>query len=74
MTEDGFERAAMRELQGPRIGFRIHLAVYLMVHALLIAVWYMGPQATFWPIFPMLGWGIGIVAHYMAVRAVTKRY
>jgi hypothetical protein len=78
MTEDAFERAARRELvDGPRIGFRIHLGVYVAVQLLLVATWALTSydDGTFghpWFIYPLLGWGIGLVAHYMAVRATRK--
>ena len=43
---------------------REHLRSYLLVMALLVAIW----AATdfggyFWPIWPMLGWGIGVASH-----------
>jgi hypothetical protein len=35
-----------------------------MVNALLVAVWVLtGADTFFWPIFPIAGWGIGIVMH-----------
>jgi hypothetical protein len=43
--------------------FRAHLFVYAVVNAVLIAVWALTWTGFFWPIFPMLGWGIGIVFH-----------
>jgi hypothetical protein len=43
--------------------FRAHLFVYAVVNAVLIAIWAVTGAAFFWPIFPMLGWGIGIVFH-----------
>lgn len=72
---DAFERAAQRELADmPRLGFRIHLAVYLAVQALLVATWAFTSSwddgLPFpWFIFPLLGWAIGLVAHYAAYSA-----
>jgi hypothetical protein len=43
--------------------FRIHLLIYLMVNGLLVATWAMTSAAFFWPIFPIVGWGIGVVAN-----------
>jgi hypothetical protein len=45
-----------------RRDFRVHLTVYCAVNALLVVAWALtgGP---FWPIFPMLGWGIGVSFH-----------
>ena len=74
---DAFERAAQRELDGPRLGFRIHLAVYVAVQLLLIATWAMtsawdGGVPFPWPIFPLLGWGVGLAAHYAAYSAMQR--
>jgi hypothetical protein len=75
---DAFERAAQKELVDmPRLGFRIHLAVYVAVQALLIATWALtsnwdGGLPFPWPIFPILGWGIGLAAHYAAYSAMRN--
>jgi hypothetical protein len=74
---DPFERAARSELvETSRIGFRIHLFVYLAVQVLLVATWWFtsnNGEVMPWFIFPLLGWGIGVVAHYAATRHVTRR-
>jgi hypothetical protein len=38
------------------------LAIYLAVNAMLVVVWLFSGRGYFWPIWVMLGWGIGIVA------------
>jgi len=52
-----------------REDFRTHLLVYALVNALLVVIWYMNGADTtsFWPIYPLLGWGIGLVAHWYTV-------
>jgi 2TM domain len=73
---DGQQRAlAIKRLQAKQ-AFRIHLLVYLAINALLIAIWAgLGnsvsipglPPTFFWPIFPILGWGLGLaIQGYMA--------
>jgi hypothetical protein len=59
---------AIRRIQAKR-DFRGHLAVYLAVNALLVLIWALTSAAYFWPIWPMLGWGIGVVAHGVSVYA-----
>lgn len=59
--------------EGSRTGFRIHATVYVAVNLLLIAIWastWLLNDATGYPwfIYPLLGWGIGLAAHYAAVR------
>ncbi len=49
-----------------RVSFRWSLASYFVVNAFLITVWFFtpGPYHYFWPIWPMMGWGIGIAFQY----------
>jgi hypothetical protein len=45
-------------------GFRTHAITYGLVMAMLVAIWLLtSPGGYFWPIWPMLGWGIGLAAH-----------
>ncbi|GAB4016818.1 2TM domain-containing protein [Spirosoma koreense] len=60
-----------------RVGFRIHLRSYLIVNAGLWLIWAFSNLAIHsfnhfgyffpWPIFPMIGWGIGLASHYFHV-------
>lgn len=60
-----------------RRGARIHLGVYLAVSVLMIGIWLATAVTAgawyFWPIWPILGWGIGIVSHVIPVRACAGR-
>jgi 2TM domain len=52
-----------------RAGFYIHLVVYLIINALLISINLYFVPSVVWFIFPLAGWGVGIVAHYFgAIR------
>ena len=42
--------------------FRIHLLMYLMVNGSLVVIWAMTGSGFFWPVFPIVAWGIGVVA------------
>lgn len=48
-------------------GFWIHIVVYIVVNALLVVVWAVASGGYFWPVWPMLGWGIGVIGHYLTV-------
>ena len=48
-------------------GFWMHLGVYLAVNALMVFIWAAASAGNFWPVWPMLGWGIGVVAHAASV-------
>jgi Domain of unknown function (DUF1707)/2TM domain len=39
-----------------------HLRAYLAVNALLVVIWALTGAGYFWPIWPILGWGIGVIA------------
>lgn len=56
-----------------RAGLRPHLASYVGVMVLLVAIWLLvGLTAGSWypwPVWPALGWGIGVLGHVRAVRA-----
>jgi hypothetical protein len=43
--------------------FYAHLLAYVLVNGMLVAIWAMTGAGFFWPIFPILGWGIGIAFH-----------
>ena len=65
MTDEQRQRA-IRRIQAKR-GFRVHFAVYLAVNALLVLIWAATGAGYFWPVWPILGWGIGVVAHAVSV-------
>ncbi len=65
MTDDQRQQA-IRRIEAKR-GFRGHFVVYLAVNALLVAIWAITSAGYFWPVWPMLGWGIGVAAHAVGV-------
>src|SRR3954471_23339418 len=52
---------------------RIHLTTYLLVNLLLIAIWAAAGGGYFWPIWPILGWGIGVGCHAAPLLATRGR-
>jgi hypothetical protein len=52
-----------------KISFYIHLGVYSGVNLMLILIWWFtgGLNEFPWFIFPLVFWGIGLLAHYLAV-------
>jgi hypothetical protein len=67
---DPQRRAARR--RAARLGVRIHLGAYLAMVAIVLTVWLaVGLTAGawyFWPIWPILGAGIGLASHAIPVR------
>lgn len=55
-----------------RVAFKTHLRTYILINILIWAFWYFtrgvnGNYDGFWPIYATLGWGFGVVAHYLGV-------
>ena len=57
---------ALWQIARKRAAFKASLSVYIVVNSGLIAIWYFssGPGSYFWPVWPVLGWGIGITFQY----------
>lgn len=58
---------------GSRKGLRIHATIYLSVNMMLFAIWLTTWQLNDgtsypWFVWPLMGWGVGLAAHYAAVR------
>ncbi len=52
---------AVKRLKKQR-DFRGHLLVYVLVNAFLVVIWAVtNLYGFFWPVFPIVGWGIGVV-------------
>ncbi len=44
-----------------RRDFHAHLLVYVLVNAFFVVIWAVTmPGGFFWPLFPLVGWGIGV--------------
>jgi Domain of unknown function (DUF1707)/2TM domain len=43
--------------------FRSHLRVFVAVQLLLVTIWALTGMGYFWPVWPFLGWGIGVLSH-----------
>jgi hypothetical protein len=58
-TQDLLRSRAVKTLKKRR-DFKGHLLVYTMVNTFLVLVWLVtsGPDGFFWPVFPIVGWGI----------------
>ncbi|OBC00335.1 DUF1707 domain-containing protein [Mycobacterium sp. 852002-40037_SCH5390672] len=71
---DPRRRAA--RITAARRGVRAHLAAYLAMVAIVLTVWAAVAVTTdatyFWPIWPILGAGIGLVSHAASVRRVNQ--
>ena len=58
-----------------KLGFYVHLAVYSGINVLLFFIWWFRGGFP-WFVFPLLGWGVGLLSHYLQAFAqisVTDR-
>ena len=61
-SEQDLRERALDRLKKKR-DFRTHIVIYVAVNAFLVAIWAVTGAGFFWPVFPILGWGIGVVAN-----------
>jgi len=64
-NQEAYQRAKRRA--EAKIGFYIHLAVYMGVNVLLVIINLSTSPQYIWFIWPLLGWGIGLFFHGMSI-------
>jgi len=60
-----------------RAAFKNSLSSYFLVNAFLIGIWYFttgGNSRHFWPIWPILGWGLGLAFQYANAYMGTQLF
>jgi 2TM domain len=64
MAPEDIDRIA-RKRANAKLGWFMHASIYLIVNAFLVALslWH----GRHWAAFPLLGWGLGLAIHGMAV-------
>ena len=61
MTDEALRERAVRRLK-KRHDFHGHLLVYVLVNTFIVVIWALtNDHGFFWPVFPIVGWGIGVV-------------
>ena len=61
-TGSDYRQQAKERLEKRR-DFKTHVFIYVAVNAVLVAIWAATGAGFFWPIFVILGWGIGVGAN-----------
>lgn len=57
-----------------KVGFYVHLSVYVAVILLLSVINFLSSSSTIWFHWPLLGWGIAVVLHALAVFVFPNRF
>lgn len=68
--QEAYEKA--RKKVEAKIGFYIHLAVYMGVNILLIIINLLTSTQYLWFKWPLIGWGIGLLFHAFGVFAFSR--
>ena len=58
--------AAVKRVKSRR-DFKTHVVSYVLVNALLIIIWALSGRGYFWPIWIIVGWGIGLAFNAWSV-------
>lgn len=66
MSEEEIYRLARKRVQDKK-DFFTHLTVYVVVNALLVAIWAFTGSGYPWFIWPLMGWGVGVIFHGLSV-------
>lgn len=64
LNDEQLERLA-RKRAGAKLGWFVHATVYLLVNLLLVTLSL--HSGRHWAVFPLLGWGLGLLIHGLVV-------
>ena len=73
MTEEQIYEEAKKRVEAKK-GFYTHLVVYVIVNIILVLIWWFTTRGDFpWFIFPLGGWGIGLLFHGLGVFVFDRK-
>ena len=70
MTEEEIFISANKKVKAKK-GFFVHFGVFCATVLFLFTINFLTSPKFWWFLFPTLGWGIGIVAHYIGVFGIS---
>ena len=71
MTPEQRRDIAIRRIKA-KDEFKVHLVIYLIINTMFVVFWAFtsnvltagpGSASFFWPIWPIVGWGVGVAIH-----------
>ena len=72
MSEEEIYRKAREKVEEKK-GFYTHFIVYILVNILLVIIWAATGAGFPWFIFPLGGWGIGVLFHFLGVFVFSRQ-
>ena len=61
-----------RKRAGAKLGWYMHATVYVLVNLFIFAISEYGFGTRRWSVYPLLGWGLGLVLHGASVFLIGK--
>ena len=50
-----------------------HMIIYLIINILLCVIYYLTtPSGYLWPVWPIIGWGVGLILHIVVISFVLS--
>ena len=71
-SEEEIRDRAVESLKRKR-ALRTQIGMWLLISALLIVIWALTGADFFWPVFPIAGWGIGLLAQAWSIYGPESR-
>jgi uncharacterized ion transporter superfamily protein YfcC len=72
MNEEEIYKQARKYVQDKK-DFVTHLCIYIVVNTMLAIIWAITSRGYPWFIWPMLGWGVGLVFHGLSVFVFDRQ-
>ena len=73
MSEDELYQIARKRVEEKK-GFYTHLAVYVVVNIMLVLIWAFPSGGGYpWFLWPLGGWGIGVLFHFLGVFVFSRQ-
>lgn len=69
-NQETYEKAKKRV--EAKMGFFMHLAIFILVNILLIIINYTTSPQYLWFKWPLIGWGIGLLFHALSVFVYSE--
>jgi hypothetical protein len=73
MSEEEIYEEAKKRVKERR-EFYTHLTTYLIINAALFIIWMATGAGYPWFLFPLGGWGIGLIFHFFNTFVFTNRF
>ncbi|MFS0761992.1 MULTISPECIES: 2TM domain-containing protein [Peribacillus] len=70
MSQNSYENARKRVRELKLL--YVHLVWYISVNVMLIFINMMTSSGSWWFIYPLMGWGLGIVAHSLYTLVLSR--